>query len=397
MGKMNKGIKAYNNAMGKGEGNSGEDNRLLKSASSPRKNEKEKIQNAGLKKLIKNDIDAAPVSKIHRAAQFMVLIGSEEASKILSRLDSDQVHAISREIASIKFIKPEEAEAVLEEFKSLLSPSYSYLGTSKGGIEEARKHLYAAFGPDKGEYMLIKAVPEAAENPFDFLSDFSGEQIAFLFKNESASACALVFSRLPSKLSAAALAGMSPAKKLDIIKRIAKLKESPPDVIEQVAAAIKEKARYLGKKDDDVIFAGGESDGRGVLAAILKHSDISFGNRLLNEIEDDDPDLSKEMKDRLYTLDDVCNAIDRPIMEKLRKMDDREIALLIKGRSDEFIHKILSNLSVARAGRVNEESLIMGAVPKVEAEAAAREFLAWFRESREDGIILMKSGEDLLL
>ena len=44
-----------------------------------------------------------------------------------------------------------------------------------------------------------------------------------------------------------------------------------------------------------------------------------------------------------------------------------------------------------------EEMEIMGAIPKIEVEAVAREFLAWFRISREEGRILMLSGEDVLV
>ena len=335
-----------------------------------------------------------PASKYKRAAQFMVLIGSEEASKILSRLDPGQIEAISKEIVSIGSISPEEADSVLEEFRSLLSSPYGYSGSSSGGLEEARKILYAAFGPEKGEGMLLKAVPAAAENPFDFLSDFSGEQLALLFKDESPTACAMVFSRLPSKLSAAALAKVNTERKLDIVKRIARLKDTSPEVIERTAAALKEKARHFGRSAVD---AGSEIDGRSVLAAILKQSDLAFGGRLLEELEEEDPSLGKEMKDRLYTLEDICNAADRPIQEKLRTMDDREIALLLRGRSDSFTQKILLNISAARAERVKDESDIIGSVPKIETEAAAREFLAWFRLNREEGRILILSGEDILV
>jgi len=348
-----------------------------------------------IKKQLEDPKQVKPkASKFKRTAQFMVLIGSEEASKILGRLDPEHVEAISKEIVSIGNINSEDAEAVLEEFRSLLSPSYGYSGASSGGLEEARKILYAAYGPEKGEELLVKAVPDAAEDPFDFLEDFSGEQLALLFKDESPAACAMVFSRLPSKVSAAALANTSKERKLEIVKRIARLKETSPEVIENAAAALKEKARHFGRSD---AATGNEIDGRGVLAAILKHSDLSFGGRLLEELEENDPSLGKEMKDRLYTLEDICGAADRPIQEKLRGMDDREIALLLIGRSDSFKQKIMWNVSSARADRIKEEAEIMGPVPKIEVEVAAREFLAWFRTNREEGRILMLSGEDVLI
>jgi flagellar motor switch protein FliG len=326
----------------------------------------------------------------------MVLIGSDEASKILSRLEPHQVEAISKEIVTIKSISPEEAEAVLEEFRSLLSPSYGYLGSSSGGVEEARRLLYAAFGPERGEALLVKAVPEAAENPFDFLTGFSGEQLALLFRDESPAACAMVLSRLPSKLSAAVLANTNPERKPEIIRRIARLGDIAPDVIERTAAALREKARHFGQSSAGE-NAGGKIDGKGVLAAILKHSDLSFGGRLLEELEDEDPSLSREMKERLHTLEDVCGAADRPIQDKLRTMDDRSVVLLLRGRSEAFAAKILGNLSQARRDRVREESEIMGPAPKIEIEAAAREFLAWFRLNREEGRILMLSDEDVVV
>ena len=334
--------------------------------------------------------EPAQLSKYQQAARFMVLIGSDEASKILSRLEPEQVEAISKEIVSIKGINPGEAESVLEEFRSLLSPSFGYSGSSSGGVEEARRLLYAAFGPEKGEALLVKAVPGAARNPFDFLTDFSGEQLSLLFRDESPMASALVLSRLPSKLSAAVLANTSPERKLEIVRRIARQNEISPDVIERVAAALREKARHIGRSD-----AGAEVDGKSVLAAILKHSDQIFGDRLLEELEDEDPSLGREMKDRLYTLEDVAAAADRPIQDKLRTMDDRQIALLLRSRSESFTQKILRNLSSARAGRVREESEIMGPVPPMETEEAARDFLAWFRLSREEGRILMLSDEDV--
>jgi len=330
-------------------------------------------------------------SKTRRLAQFMVLIGSQEASGILSRLEPDLVNAISKEIVTLGAITAEEADGILEEFKTLLSPAYGYSGTSSGGVEEARRILYAAFGPQRGETILVKAVPEAAEQTFGFLEDFSGEQLSLLLKDESPAACAMVLSRLSSKLSAAVLANTGAEKKYEIVKRIARLKESPPEVVEQIAAALRDKARHFGKEDPTQPI-----DGKGVLAAILKHSDLDFGGRILDNLEGEDPSLSREMRERLYTLDDVCKAADRPLQEKLRTMEDRDIALLVRGRSEEFLSKILANVSTERSTRIQEESEIMGPVPKIEAEAAARDFLAWFRQGREEGRILMLTDEDVL-
>jgi flagellar motor switch protein FliG len=141
-------------------------------------------------------------SKIRRVAKFLILIGSEQAANILAELDPGLVEAISKEIAVIKVITPEERKEILSEFHSIFSKPYSFSGLSYGGVETARRILYAARGPEKGEAMLNKAVPETKENLFSFLEEFSPEQLVMLLKNEAAQTTALILSRLPDILSA---------------------------------------------------------------------------------------------------------------------------------------------------------------------------------------------------
>ncbi|MDR1278913.1 MAG: flagellar motor switch protein FliG [Treponema sp.] len=332
-------------------------------------------------------------SKIRRTAKFLILIGGEKAAQILAHLDTEQVEAISREIASIRGITAEEGERVLEEFRSLLSMSYGYSGYAAGGLETCRKLLYAAFGPEKGESLLNKTVPASREDLFAFLEDFSPEQLALLLKDESPAAAALILSRLSSKTSAAVLANTPGERKLDIVRRIARQGQVSPEVLERVAAAVKEKARHIGRSDTETV----EVDGMNALTAILKHADYAFGDQILQDLEHADPGLGRDLKERLYTLDDVIKADDRPLREKLAAMPDRDIALLLKGRAPEFTEKILANVSARRRAQIREEGEILGAVSRRDCDTAAGDFLAWFRQSREEGRILLVSDEDVII
>jgi flagellar motor switch protein FliG len=251
--------------------------------------------------------------------------------------------------------------------------------------------LYAAFGAEKGESFLRRTVPESIENPFDFLEDFSGEQVLFILKDESSAVTALVLSRLSPKLSASCLASMNPLRKLDIVKRIAHLSETLPEVLERVAQGLKDKAHTVGKVDSASI------DGRSALTAILKHMDISSGENILNELEENDPELSEDIKDRLHTLEDVIKAEDKPVQNHLRSLSDKDIALLLKGKSEAFTEKILSNLSSHRRSIIKEEIEIMGPVAKRDVNAADKAFLTWFRNGREEGRIVLVDDEDVVI
>ncbi|MDR0487092.1 MAG: flagellar motor switch protein FliG [Treponema sp.] len=335
---------------------------------------------------------AAPESKYRRVAKFLILIGTERAAEILSQLDPEQVEKISKEIALVRTIKPNEGNEILSEFHSLFSGPYRFSGSTHGGIETARRILYAARGAEKGEALLNKAVPESRDNLFGFLEEFSAEQLVMLLKSETPQTTALILSRLSPKLSAGALNKFLPKYKAGVLRRIAHQQEISPEVLEQVTAALKEKVRNISGGAKDL-----EIDGMQTLTSILKQGDYAFGGRLINELEQSDPDIGKELKEKLYTLDDVVNAVDRPLQEKLETMSERDIAVLLKGRKTEFCEKLLSNVSEGRRKLINEESEILGAVLKRDCDDAAGEFLAWFRKARESRKIILYSDEDVYL
>jgi flagellar motor switch protein FliG len=320
-----------------------------------------------------------------KAAKFLILIGPEQAAKVLANLDEDQVESISREIAGIKGVTKEDAASVFKEFQGLLSKPAR--GSAEGGVEEARRLLYAAFGPEKGETLLRRSVPEAKETSFSFLEDFTGEQIAMLLRDELPAAGAMILSRIEPKLAAKALGCSDPEWRLETARRIGRLGKVSPEALEKTAAALREKARNMS------CAVTTDVDGMGALAAILKHSSVSFGDKILRDLYNDDPDLTSRLKERLYTLDDVVKAADKPLQEKLNGMSINGIALLVKGRDSGFTEKILSNVSSRRRAEVLDEIKFMGPVLKKDSDAAIKEFMDWFRGGCESGHIIMIDDE----
>jgi len=163
-----------------------------------------------------------------------------------------------------------------------------------------------------------------------------------------------------------------------------------PEVLERVAEGLKEKARHVGRS------AGEYVDGRAALAEILKRSAGGFGDRLLSELEEGDPDLGGDLRKRLFTLDDVVLAEDRCVQDKLRTMSDRDVAILLKGRDPAFKEKILGNLSASRRTIVEDEGTVLGPIRRSESEEAAGTFLAWFRKERDEGRLVLRGDDDLV-
>ncbi|MDR0909524.1 MAG: flagellar motor switch protein FliG [Spirochaetaceae bacterium] len=342
--------------------------------------------------LIRTSAEREP--KTRRVAKFLILIGADRAAEVLSKLDEKQVEEISREIATIHGIRAEEADGILTEFGALLKSSYGISGQQAGGIDEARRILYKAFGPTQGEAIIKRSLPETEESPLAFLDDFSGKQIAFLLKDEGTAVKAMILSKLSSREAADTIATLPKAEQVDLAIRIAKMGPIASEALDAVAKSLRKKIEKLyhnGELKDTT------PDGMNVLTQILKASDISFGDRLLQDLAWDAPELGKDLKERLYTLDDIVKAEDGPIEEKLATMEDRSIVYLLRRRSPQFQEKILSNVSTQRRTSIQEEDELVGPIPKKEADAVAQDFLDWFRRGRDRGTIILKDDEDILI
>jgi len=324
---------------------------------------------------------------IEKAARFLLLLGKDEAANVIRHLKPDEIERVSREIALIDSLSTEEANSILTEFGWLAKTKGVSL---QGGPEIAESMLKAAFGNEKAKEVIKKAVPDTYK-PFSFLENYEAKQLIVLFKEETPQLSAMILPFLSPKLASAIISELPVNLRTEIVKRIAKLEPSPPDVLERVEAALRDKAARIGRVD-----AGEAINGAEVLAGILRHVDSSLESSILGGIEENDPELSKNIKDRLFTKEDLLRIGDRDMQKQLRELSEQEIALILKGKSQAFRDKILNNVSQAKRILILEEYDILGTVRREDVERATKAFLGFFKKSWEEGSLVLEGDEDLI-
>ena len=322
-------------------------------------------------------------SVYRRVAKFLLLIGVNEAAKILPHLTADQTEKIIPELASIRSVDPDEASVIFAEFQSLLERS-----RQSGGVQTARTILEKAFGADKAQTMLEKAVSYPDGTPFDYLQEISAERLSQLLKDESAPVQALVLSRLKPALAAAFIKSLDRERQKDIIGRMAKLSSISSEVVRRVDRAMREKSQTLSTEKGTAL------DGRGVLAEILKKMDPESEKSILSVLDENDAELGADVRKRLFTLDDIIRADDRFIQETLRAMSDGDLALLIAGKPEEFREKILTNVSKGRGDSVLEEEQLKKPIRKRDADEVTDAFFGTLRRAWEQGKLVIKGRDD---
>ena len=343
----------------------------------------EALASGGLLKVPGTKTSDGKDSIYRRVAKFLLLIGVDEAAKILPYLTEEQTERIIPEIATIRNISPEESDVILAEFQSLLKRT-----RESGGFETAREILEKAYGPEKAKSVLKKAVPFEGKKPFEYLNDADSERVYLLLKDESQSIQALVLSRLDPKKSAAVINLMDDDEKKEIVMRLAKMEPVSPEVLRRLDNAMHEKSLKQTSQNAENI------DGRNALAQILKKMDASSESDIINMLSEEDPDLGQDLRNRLFTMDDVIKADDRFIQQKLQEMSDEDIAYLIAGKTNEFREKILSNISAGRRAEVRDQENILKPMRKTDCERVTSQFFSILRREYEEGHLIIKDRND---
>jgi len=273
-------------------------------------NSVEYLKTGGLLKVPVDEPEESGKDSVYRrVAKFLLLIGEDEAAKILPHLSEPQIEKIIPEIASIRSVDKDEAAVILEEFNGLLNKA-----RTAGGVETAREMLVKAYGEKRADEMLKKTIPLEGKIPFVYLNDADNERVYLLLKDENVGVQSLVLSHLNPKKSAAIINLMSPEEKSAVVLRLAKMEPVSPDIIHRVDQAMHEKSLTQTVEKAENI------DGRNALAQILKKMDIGSENDILSYLSKDDPDLGQDLRSRLFTIDDVIKADDRFVQQKLHEV-----------------------------------------------------------------------------
>ncbi len=323
-----------------------------------------------------------------KAARFLMLLGKEEAAKVMRHLSDEEVAGITEEIARVEKIEAGEAAKILEEFGYLLKTQDL---VARGGLVMAEEILRKAFSEDKAQALIRKLEARTAPHPFSFLMDLDLEQVKLLLKNESAPVLSAILPHLSPDRAAEVLRSLDGEVQLRVVRRMARLREISPEVLRQAEGTLKDKIRAQGE------IVTQEIDGEAVLAEILRNMKYSDERQIMEQLEIAEPGLAKEIEKKLLTLDVLLSINDKDLQSVLRDFSDSELALLCKGLDETQAGRIKESLSARRWASIVAESEGLGAVFRSEVEKAVEDFLDYIKLQKEKGEIrIVKDGDKVV-
>jgi flagellar motor switch protein FliG len=316
------------------------------------------------------------MSDIRNAAVLLMTLPEEEASLVMSKLDPKQAEQVSIEIARTRTIGIEEQERAVKDFTEA-NPSMS---GRLGGLELAKTLIQKALGSNAAA-ALINIRQSIEATPFGFLRNVDSQNLLTYIIDEHPQTIALIMSHLPPNFAAEILAGLPESRRLPVIRRIATMGRTNPEIIREVE-------RGLERRMSSVMSQSFENAG-GVdaVAEMLNVSDRATERALLESLGQEDPELVDEIRRLMFVFEDIGRFTDKDIQTVLKNVETSQWAMALKGASDSMKEKVLKNMSERAAETLREEMEYLGPAKRSVVEAKQQEIVDVVRRLEDAGEI----------
>lgn len=324
-----------------------------------------------------------------KAAILLIALGPERSAKLFSNMHDDEIEELTLEIANVSRISPEDREAVLEEFYQVcLAQEF----ISEGGINYAKEVLEKAMGSQKALEIINKLTSSLQVKPFDFVRKTDATQLLNFIQNEHPQTLALILSYLNSNQAAQVLSALPQEKQADVAQRIATMESTSPEIIKEVELVLERKLSSMVTQDYSA------TGGIQCIVDILNSVDRGTEKYILETLEIQNAELVEEIRKKMFVFEDIVNLDSVGIQRFIREVDNNDLAVALKGATDEVKEMIFANMSKRMSEMLREDMDFMGPVRLRDVEEAQQKIVNIIRKLEEaNEIIIARGGGDELI
>lgn len=323
------------------------------------------------------------INGIQKAAILLIALGPEKSANIFKHLKEDEIESLTLEIANTRSISPNVKESVLDEFYEIcLAQQY----IAEGGIAYAKELLEKALGAEKAKDVIGKLTASLQVRPFEFVRKTDASQLLNFIQDEHPQTIALILSYLSSSQASQIVSSLPPDTQADVAKRIAQMDRTSPDVIKEVEKVLERKLSSLVNQDYTIV--GGVDS----IVDILNTVDRGTEKHIMETLEIEEPELADEIRRKMFVFEDILSLDDRSIQRVLREVDNNELAVALKGSTEEVQNVIFNNLSQRLSTMIKEDMEYMGPVRMKDVEEAQQKIVNIIRKLEDSSEIIISRG-----
>lgn len=333
-----------------------------------------------------NEEDQISETDATKSATVLLTLGEELSSELFTKLGREEIYALNRGMQKLSTIQENRQPEILLEFYELCKTSNPFL---LGGSNDFIKSLVERSMDEEDSRQLLSDLGSDKYNELQQINSVDSRTLANSIRKEHPQTIALILAHIDTNKGAKVLAQLPVESQVEVCIRMASLDTVSPQTLRDVEEALMSEMKGL------IVSGGEETSGVALVAELLNNIEKVHEDRIFDRLTEIDPELAEDIRNEMFTFDDLIHIDDRGTQTLLKEIDKQVLVLALKTASEEVKQKFFSNISQRAAEMIREDIEVQGAVRLSDVETAQATIVqAALQLEAEGKIVIATPGSD---
>ena len=330
---------------------------------------------------VKDDYRA--LSGPQKAAMFMLSLGQKQSGTLFERMDDEEIREISQAMSSLGAMSANLVERLFVEFADQLSSA----GGLVGSYTSTERLLAGALSEERVNTIMEEMRGPAGRTMWDKMGNVNEAVLANYLKNEYPQTVAVVLSKIKTDHASRVLSVLPENFSLEVIMRMLRMEAVQKDILDHVERTL--RSEFMTN-----LASATQRDSHELMADIFNNLDRNTENRFMTALEERNREAAERIKQLMFTFDDLVRLDPSGIQLLLRQVEKDQLAMALKGASEDVKELFFSNMS-ERAGKMMREDMeAMGAVKLKDVDEAQAGVVINAKALADAGEIVISTDEE---
>ncbi len=332
---------------------------------------------------------ANELSNLEKAALVLVSLGKDQAADVMKFLTETEVKKLSRTFLNVSEVDRDSQRVVVGEFHRMLHAAERLV---VDGREFAKDVISSAFGAEAGD-SLLEYITGGKKEPLSLLlGDIPQNTLDNFMTAEHPQTIAFLLTNMAPEVAAQAIAKMPEETQTEVLVRISQLNNVKTEVIDEVREVLRTQLRGVSMRQEEAL--GGPK----AAANILNFVDRTNEERIITEVEEMFPELAEEIRNLMFTFEDLRKLDDRGIQAIMKEVPRDQLVIALKTASPELRELLFKNISQRAAQMLQEDLETLGPTKLKDVEKAQQGIVDVVRRLEAEGKVVLGGGaEDVMV
>jgi len=333
--------------------------------------------------MAKGQADYRSLSGRQKAAVFMLAVGRGHSTRLFERMEDEEIRELSHAMSTLGSVGAGIVERLFVEFADQLSTA----GGLVGSYDSTERLLLDSLPEDRVKQIMEELRGPAGRTMWDKLGNVNEAVLANYLKNEYPQTVAVVLSKIKTDHAARVLAMLPENFSMEVIMRMLRMEAVQKDILDHVERTL--RTEFMTN-----LARTARPDSHELMAEIFNNLDRNTENRFMTALEERNRESAERIKQLMFTFDDLVRVDSGGIQLLLRQVEKDQLAIALKGSSEEVKELFFANMS-ERAGKMMKEDMdAMGAVRLKDVDESQSAIVQVAKALSDSGEIVIAGNDE---